>query len=626
MRHSQQLAILFWVAAFTAIHALVAPSRQSIGRYTETVDSNVADTGCKKSDRTYSSESPKAGSFMPWKLLEPQNAWSSGKQYITIVNLTPHRFKLDSTHSYQMDEFNFGDVPQGQARQNIAHYTERKGANAKDDNGEAYYSIEGTNKKFVIRATTHIPDAHSRRTIIDLSGMGMGQREYLDPAQESPVTLVITGSNDYGFITSIRYGAGNWMRGIYDVIKDRQIQHIVMPGTHDSGMSTISGKIVSLGIAANTQTQGINIYNQLWAGARWFDLRVASVHDNANTGDYGFWVLHVNDERADIAIGNSGESLDDVVNEINKFTAENPGEVVFFRIRYLIGIRKIPSRGPINWNKDIVNAFYGKLKGVNNRCPNLDPNVKFNKQTASYFMDQNGGKGCVVFMLTGDLPNDVPQDSVGDGIYKGNRMDVWDNWSNLAETEPMAKDQVAKWKTVGRSGNFNNDQFLISQWIVSADAVKTTFFGIQNIAIMPTNPALYWMGVNNMSPETWPNVLLVDYHGVVITDQSSWNELSAELYTLAIGMNLYMISENCDISTRRSPLLPKANGRVKTLQASEISVPWNGIIYANGTVQNSPPESLHPGRVEVFKSGTKFSNGTILTEDVMNPLYHSTVV
>ncbi|KAJ6440715.1 phospholipase C-like protein [Purpureocillium lavendulum] len=563
---------------------------------------------------------------MPWKLMEPQNAWSSGKQYITIVNLTPHRFKLDSTHSYQMDEFNFGDVPQGHARQNIAHYTERKGANAKDDNGEAYYSIVGTNKKFVIRATTHIPDSHERRTIIDLTGMGMGQREYLDPAQESPVTLVITGSNDYGFITSIRYGAGNWMKSIYDVIKDRAIQHIVMPGTHDSGMSTISGKLISLGIPSNTQTQGINIYNQLWAGARWFDLRVGTVHENGNTGDYGFWVLHVNDERAEIAIGNTGESLDDVINEINKFTAENPGEVVFFRIRYLIGIRKLPSGGPIYWNKDMTNEFFGKLKKVNNRCPNLDPNVKFNKQPASYFMDRNGGKGCVVFMLTGNLPSDVPQDSVGDGIYKGNRMDVWDNWSNMGDTEAMANDQVAKWKTVGRSGKFNNDQFLVSQWIVSADAVKTTFFGIQNLAIMPTNPALYWMGVNNMSPEVWPNVLLVDYQGVVVTDQTKWDQLSAELYTLAIGMNLYMISENCDINTRRSPLLSKAKKHVKAVQKDPPMTPWNGIIYANGTVDDNPGRALHPGRVEVLKSGTRFSNGTLLTEDIINPTFNSTGV
>ncbi|POR36398.1 PI-PLC X-box domain-containing protein [Tolypocladium paradoxum] len=579
---------------------------------------------CRKEDRTYSTETPRAGSYMPWYLMNPAKIATSGKQYVTIVNLTPHRFKLVHTHSYQMDEFDFGDIPQGRARQNVAHYTEKAGANHVDDNAEAYFSIEGTDKKFVIRATTHIPDHYERRTVIDLSGMGMGQREYLDPGKESPVTLVITGSNDYGFITSIRHGPGNWMKGIYDVIKDRKIQHVVMPGTHDSGMSRISGKILSLGIPANTQTQGINIYDQLRAGARWFDLRVATVHNVPNEGDYGFWILHVNDEKAEVVIGNSGESLDDVVSEINKFTSENPGEVIFFRVKYLVGIRMVPSSGPIYWSRDIVNEFFGKLKRVNNRCPSLDANVQFNQQKASYFMDRNGGKGCVIFLLDGDLKADVPHDSIVDGIYESKRMEFWDNWSNLPDTKSLAQDQAAAWKSVGRSGQFSNDRFLIGQWLVSADAVTTTLVSIQNIAILPTNPALYWMGVNNMSPESWPNVLMVDYIGVVVRGQTSWDQLSAEMYTLGIGMNLYMISENCDISQQRSPLLPKPEA-FKDFKVNMLMEPWNGIIYANGTVQNAPAPALRPGRVKLFKSGTKFLNGTVLANDVENPDYKSTV-
>ncbi|KND91669.1 PI-PLC X-box domain-containing protein [Tolypocladium ophioglossoides CBS 100239] len=579
---------------------------------------------CRREDRTYSTESPRAGSYMPWYLLNPANIAATGKQYITIVNLTPHRFKLDHTHSYQMDEFDFGDIPQGHARQNTAHYTERAGANPVDDNGEAYFNIEGTDKRFVIRATTHIPDHYWRRTVVDLSGMGMGQREYLDPGKESPVTLVITGSNDYGFITSIRHGPGNWMRGIYDVIKDRKIQHVIMPGTHDSGMSRISGKIASIGIPSNTQTQGINIYDQLRAGARWFDLRIATVHKVPNEGDYGFWVLHVNDEKAEVVIGNSGESLDDVVSEINRFTAENPGEVIFFRVRYLIGVREVPSLGPMYWGKDIVNQFFGKLKGVNNRCPNLDA-TPFNQQKASYFMDRNGGKGCVMLLLDGDLTNDVPHDSVGDGIYETKRMDFSDTWSNLPDTEPLANSQVANWKSAGRSGQFINDRFLISQWLVSADAVTTTLVSIQNIAILPTNPALYWMGVNNMSPESWPNVLMVDYIGVVVNGQTGWDQLSAEMYTLGIGMNLYMVSENCDISTQRSPLLPKPKA-LQNVKVNMLSEPWNGIIYANGTVQDTPPLTLHPGRVRLLKSGTRFLNGTVLAKDMENPDYRSTEI
>lgn len=572
---------------------------------------------CRKEDRTYSTEMPKNGSYTPWSIISsPSN---TGKQYITIVNLTPHRFKLDDTHSYQMVEFDFDDIPQGRARQNTAHYTDEIGANPVDTNGEAYYSIEGTDKKFVIRATTHIPDKRPGRTVIDLSGMGMGQREYINPAREVPVTLVITGSISYGFITSIRHGPGNWMRSIYPIIKDRSIQHLVMPGTHDSGMSTISNKIRSLGSAANTQTQGISIYDQLRAGARWFDLRVGTVHSDKGSS---FWVLHVNDPRADIAIGNSGVSLDDVVADINRFTDENPGEVFFFSLRYLVGIREQPRNGPIYWDKNLVEQFFSKLRAVKNRCPDLDPGVKFNKQKASYFMDRNDGRGCAVFMLSDRLEGEVPQDSVSDGIYQGSRMDVWDNWSNRGETEAVAKDQAAKWNTVGRGNGSDNDKFLIGQWIVSADIFKTTAVGIERIAVLLANAALYWKGVNNMSPEHWPNVMLVDYIGVVVAGQYSWGQLSAELYTLAIGMNLYMVSENCNVSAQRSPLLRKPSNTIAatTWPAAQ----WNGIIYANGTVQDDAPETLDLGQVEVLKNGTVFRNGTVLESDVANPQFGST--
>lgn len=578
---------------------------------------SAAINACNPQNLTYSNEVPPNGTYMPWNLMESIISVPGSRQYITIVNLTPHRFVLQNTHSYQMDTFDWGDVPQGHARQNTVVYTNKVGKDAVDDGGEAYYAIDGTSKTFFIRATTHIPDTYPARTVIDLSGMGQGQREYLDPAEQSPVTLVITGSDSYGFITSIKYGPGNWQKNMYDVIKDRQLQHVVIPGTHDSGLSVISNQIIGGGISENTQTQGINIYNQLYAGSRYFDLRVGSVHSITNTSKYSFWSMHVNDETAEVALGNTGESLDSIISEINQFTSESPGEVIIFHVRYLVGIREVPSLGPIYWSSSIVNDFFNKLRGVNNRCGNLDTSSTFNQKPASYFMDQNGGNGCVLFLLAGDLQSGVPQDSIPDGIYRANVLTINDDWSDLGDTQPMAEDQASDWKAVARGGS--SDTFHIGQWLVSADIFTTTLYTIEGIGIMPTNPALYWMGVNNMSPQSWPTVILTDYIGVVVKGQHSWNQLSAEMYTLAVGLNLYMVSENCNVSSV-SPLLSAARSELKLTSLSET---WKGIVYANGTVVNEPPRHLHPGRVEILKKGTKFMNGTVLEADVRNPDFES---
>lgn len=236
---------------------------------------------------------------MPWQyMLDPTNVAITGKTYVTIVNLTPHRFKLAAEHSYQMDEFDWDDIPSGKARQNVAHYTSSAGKNPADTNGEAYYDIEGTDKKFVVRATTHTPDEYPRRIVMDLSGMGLGQREYKVPGQEVSVTLVITGSNSYGFISSLQHGPGNWMSQLREVIGGRKLNQIVVPGTHDAGMSKISQAMVSIGSETNTQTQALNVYDQLRAGSRWFELRIASIHQVSPEccNNYDFWVAHVSTE------------------------------------------------------------------------------------------------------------------------------------------------------------------------------------------------------------------------------------------------------------------------------------------------------------------------------------------
>jgi hypothetical protein len=586
---------------------------------------------CVKGDRTYSSKTPRAGEYMRWMLMEPEYAATTGRQYVTIVNLTPHNFKLTSTHSYQMDEFDWDNIPPGKARQNIAHYTESVGKNHKDTNGEAYYSIEGTSKKFHVRVTTHIPDTYPRRVVFDLTGMGAGQREYLVPEQEVPVTLVITGSDSYGFITSLRHGPGNWMNSMSKQIANRKIVDMVMPGSHDAGMSKITDAILSGGTESNTRNQMLNIYNQLKVGSRFFDLRVSSVHQVVNCcGNYKFWISHLSSEVGEVPIGRTGESFDEVIKEINDFTSEFPGEVIMLKFRYLVGIRNVPSKGPIYRDQDIKDDFFSKLKQINNRCPNLiTKDTTSIEQLTMGELQRNKG-GCVlIFLDTRHLSEKISDTnehfSYKDGIYKTTDLSFTDAWVNKEDTKGVAEASIAEWQ--------KKKDFHIGQWLSTPHFLTSTFtHSLQIIAILPTNPALYWAGVNGMTPEKYPNVLMVDYIGMVLMNEPGWDDLSAELYTLAIGMNLYLVSENCDINDRRSPLL-ESKSKSKSMstpmrlssspqakpQTNPLVSSWNGIIFANGSRIDNPPSWLHPGRVEIYKNGTVFGNGTVLEKSVPNP-------
>ncbi|KAH6856631.1 LysM domain-containing protein [Chaetomium sp. MPI-CAGE-AT-0009] len=586
-------------------------------------DGSNPDDKCSPSDKTYSDERPRDGEYMRWFPMDPKHAATTGRTYITIVNLTPHPFILQRTSQYQMDEFDWGTIHPGKSRQNVAHYG---GGFPVDTNGEAYYNIGDTGKKFEVRATTHIPDKYPRRIVFDLSGMGKGQREYKVPGQEVPVTLVITGSNDYGFITSLSHGPGNWMNGIKEAIKDRPLRHVVMPGTHDSGMSKLTGAILAGVTSGNTQNQGLTTYDQLRTGARWLDLRVQTVHQVAPSccGSYEFWTTHINDELGAAPIGQSGEHFDEVVDNINQFTSENPGEVIILQFRYLVGIRKVPSQGPVYWETKQKDEFFDKLRKINNRCGNIPASGDdgFQSRTVGSLMSRNNNKGCVlIFLDTAHLQRNIATpDRVArsDGIYDKGDLSWTNGWPEKESTKDVAEFNVDLWKKP-------RDNMLLSQWLSSPHILTSTFsYGLEDIAVLPTNPALYWRGVPDMSPTAFPNVIMVDYIGQILINDASWGELGAELYTLAIGLNLYMLSENCEISPRRSPLLPKRSGNARIApkpQDNPLVSSWNGIIFANGTVVDNPPPTLHVGQPEILRNGTVFSNGTVLTKDIRNPEY-----
>ncbi|KAL2211347.1 PLC-like phosphodiesterase [Sarocladium strictum] len=400
-----------------------------------------------------------------------------------------------------------------------------------------------------------------------------------------------------------------------------------MPGSHDAGMSTISRALLSLGSEANTQTQSLNIYNQLRAGARWFDVRVASVHQSPS--QYRFWALHVNDETADVAIGASGESFNEIISEINDFTDEFPGEVIILQFRYLLGIRTSPGFGPIYWGEDIMEDFLEHAKKINNRCSDLsfDQDKAIERYKMGDLMGRNNGKGCVLLFLDDQhLDHKVPpqkQSSASDGIYPGFALTWHDAWPNKEDTEDVANSAIKAWQV--NKGN----RFHVGQWLSTPSAATSTFsYSLQVIAVLAINPALYWRGVNEIFPDSFPNVLMVDYLGMVVLNEDDWDQLSAELYTLAIGLNLYLISENCDINSMRSPLLPsrsRSNFRPASSQNPLVSS-WGGIIFANGTTIDHPPPGLHPGRVAVLKKGTVFGNRTVLTKDMRNPeILNSTI-
>jgi hypothetical protein len=353
-----------------------------------------ADNTCVTRDGKYSNEDVPQGEIEPWSTdgqILDHSSDSSGDQYVTIVNLTPYRMVHTSgPEPWQFTVWDFGDIPSGKARKNKAAYDlGLKVGSFTDTNGYANYKLEGTDKTFQIHVTTHIPDAYERRVVFDLAGMGMGWRELGFPGERVSVALIITGSEDYGYVNSLQLNNIAWMRSMYDVIKYRQLRHVVVPGAHDAAMSKISDSgWLGGGDSVNTQTQSLDHYNQLRVGVRYFDMRIVSVRG----GD--FWSAHINNNVAAVPFGSTGESLDDLILGINRFNTDYPGEVIVWVIRYMTDVNTDHASSDARyWDADKVAEFYTQLERIHNRCPpNMSKDVTFDKRPINQFMDANNGK------------------------------------------------------------------------------------------------------------------------------------------------------------------------------------------------------------------------------------------
>ncbi|KAF2714397.1 PLC-like phosphodiesterase [Pleomassaria siparia CBS 279.74] len=557
-----------------------------------------AENECKVEDRMYSNEDISQGTIETWKNDGTHlSRIADGHQWVTIVNLTPYRMVYTGgPNPYQFSVWDFGDIPSGKARKNEATYNTNVGSYT-DTNGYANYRLDGTSKTFQVHVTTHIPDSYERRVVFDLGGMGMGWRELGFPGERASVALVITGSEQYGYINSLQLNNVAWMRAMYDVIKDRELRHVVVPGSHDAGMSIISTNSGwnGLGTASTTETQSLDHYNQLRVGTRYFDMRIVSVKGG------NFWSAHINEEVTAAPVGATGESLDDLIRGVNRFTTDFPGEVIIWYIRSMVDLDsgKVTNQDDRYWDANKVNSFYTKLNDVNNRCIGLTNAVQLDMQPMKNFMGQNGNRGCVLLLTDGRLRDGLARDRVESGIYHGPTfLHRDDYWAQEQHTQETADKQIARMRSYTRDNGPSSgptDNYFIMQWQCTPSITDVLFppASLQIIANQETNPALYHYGFNKMSPESFPTVILHDAVGLFHVSDLSEAGYNPMMQTLVIGLNLYMVSQNCKVSTTKHPLLQAKQAAESSAAAQSTAFKtFSGVIFANGTVLDEAPHAF----------------------------------
>jgi hypothetical protein len=122
------------------------------------------------------------------------------------------------------------------------------------------------------------------------------------------------------------YNPASWMKDLLLPVKSTYtLRDIVLPGSHDAGMSVLSGVGGSQSGTineCNTLTQTLSIGGQLNAGIRMFDLRVGTFNGN-------LYMKHCSSDcMADAIGGGFGQKLSAALNEIRQFLQTNTDEIV----------------------------------------------------------------------------------------------------------------------------------------------------------------------------------------------------------------------------------------------------------------------------------------------------------
>lgn len=305
------------------------------------------------------------------------------------------------------------------------------------------------------------------------------------------------------------YDTSRWM-SLLD--KTTTLNDIVMPGSHDAGMSILQGCYgLDNGIGKNiTKTQSLNIGKQLEAGSRYFDVRL-------DTHDGELYTYHGDSTGG----GCHGESLISVLNGVVAFLEQNPTETAILAFPKpkndddgtAENFETLLDKYSAYLYKDSQNKYEGNLA----KLPLSDVAGKF-IAVFNYddYKDPSNGR---FYLLNGEVKtDDNTQDCSGDDpkdceckYIDGSNLSVCNNYSNKTTYEKMVPNQLYAWENFA---SLEEEQLFLLSWTVTGSAWNAlASSGAVEVHAMKANYKLPAILYEKIVEEGYakPNIVYVDF-------------------------------------------------------------------------------------------------------------------
>ncbi|WNJ20214.1 hypothetical protein [Pontibacter sp. G13] len=319
-------------------------------------------------------------------------------------------------------------------------------------------------------------------------------------SQGKPVSFTfLRGGNNVstvGVSPATLVDTANWMGQLSD---STRIDEIMMPGSHDAGMSELHHCAPPYLADSKTKTQSGSIGQQLKDGSRYFDIRVDWDHGKLVT-------FHRTD-----GWGCNGQDLESIMNQAREFLMQHPKETAIFKFAQ---IRKYSGHDPENTMKEIV-----KLLG--HYSSYLYANANSSVNLAQMDLGSVRGKLILVFNEDKDYPTRVDPAQgrfrYRDGSTPMPNLTVFDKYSDTTDYETMKRTQLEHWSNYGGLGQ--GFLFLLS-WTLTPTLTSSGVATLAEKANSRLPDVLYDQIINHNASK--PNVVYIDFLNSQITQGIIW--------------------------------------------------------------------------------------------------------
>jgi 1-phosphatidylinositol phosphodiesterase len=279
----------------------------------------------------------------------------------------------------------------------------------------------------------------------------------------------------------------NWMKYMDDTVR---LDQLVMPGSHDAGMSELHHCAPPDGIQRLTQTQSGSIGQQLKDGSRYFDIRVDY--------DYGELVTYHREQKAGTGWGCNGQSLRSIFDQARAFLTAHPTETAIFKFSHT---RDAHGHDPAKIREkidDFLNDYAAIIYTSGVAIINL----------AEVHLGDVRGKMVLVFNY-----DDYNNTSTGRFRYRDGgtvepdaNITVFDKYRDTVDLNTMIVDQITKLKEYGGLGN---DRFFLLSWTLTPSLNDPPIEVLANEAnAQLPNVLTYEVFVAGLPK---PNIVFIDY-------------------------------------------------------------------------------------------------------------------